>query len=145
MRKKLSAGDIVDARCTRCRTVTNHTIVAMVEERPVRVQCNTCNGVHNYHSPAAAERPSRTAAERVAASPRKSRSSAQAAAQEEWEAASRGADPSSVARYEMGRGYKVNELIQHPVFGLGLVKTTIKPNKMEVLFEGGVKLLRCTL
>jgi hypothetical protein len=144
MKKKLSAGDIIDARCTRCRTVTNHTIVAMVEDRPVRVQCNTCDGIHNYHSPAA-ERPVRVVAEKAAPAPRKTRASAQSAAQEEWEAASRGADPSSVPRYEMGRGYKVNELIQHPVFGLGLVKTTIKPNKMEVLFEGGVKLLRCTL
>lgn len=146
MKKKLSAGDIVDARCTRCRTVTNHTIVAMVEDRPVRVQCNTCSGIHNYHSPAvAAERPSRAVAEKGAAAPRKTRASAQSAAQQEWEAASRGANPASVTRYDMGRGYKVNEIIQHPVFGLGLVKTTIKPNKMEVLFEGGVKLLRCTL
>jgi hypothetical protein len=36
-------------------------------------------------------------------------------------------------------------LIQHPSFGLGQVLSTIKPNKMEVRFAGGVKLLRCTL
>ncbi len=146
MKKKQSAGDVVDARCTRCRTVTNHTIVAMVEERVVRVQCNTCNGVHNYYSPAEKRSP------RAAASPKsekapaaRPRVSRQSAAQAEWEELSRNADTSAAIRYEMGRGFKVDDLVQHPVFGLGIVKTTTKPNKMEVLFEGGVKLLRCTL
>ena len=40
--KKLSAGDNIEARCTRCRTVLNHTIVAMVGEKVVWVECNTC-------------------------------------------------------------------------------------------------------
>ncbi|MEJ2201943.1 MAG: hypothetical protein P8X63_13165 [Desulfuromonadaceae bacterium] len=51
--KKLSAGDYIDSRCTRCRVITNHTIVAMVADRVVRVQCNTCGGMHNYHAPKA--------------------------------------------------------------------------------------------
>ena len=51
----LSAGDIIEARCTKCREVLNHRIVAMVEGKVVRVECNTCNGVHNYHAPPAAK------------------------------------------------------------------------------------------
>ena len=145
MKKKLAAGDIVDSRCTRCRTVTNHTIVAMVEDRVARVQCNTCDGVHNYHPPTPVERTPRVAAEKAPAAPRRTRAAIQAAEQEEWEAASRGADPAKIVRYDMGRGFSVNQIIQHPVFGLGLVKTVTKPNKMEVLFESGMKLLRCSL
>ncbi len=53
--KKLSAGDIIEARCTKCREVLNHRIVAMVEGKVVRVECNTCNGVHNYHAPPSAK------------------------------------------------------------------------------------------
>ena len=49
MSRKLSAGDTIEARCTRCRAVLNHTIVAMVAEKVVRVECNTCRGMHNYH------------------------------------------------------------------------------------------------
>jgi hypothetical protein len=144
MKKNLSAGDVVEARCTRCRTVTNHTIVAMVEDKVARVQCNTCNGVHNYYSPAE-KRPTRIASQKDAGAPKRPRAGRQSAAQAEWEELSRSADLSAALRYEMGRGYRVNDLVQHPVFGLGVVKTTTKPNKMEVLFEGGVKLLRCTL
>ncbi len=35
--------------------------------------------------------------------------------------------------------------IQHPSFGLGLVLNCIRPNKMEVQFQSGIKLLRCKL
>ncbi len=144
MKKNLSAGDVLDARCTRCRVVTNHTIIAMVEDKVVRVQCNTCNGVHNYYAPVE-KRPARTAVQKEAGAPKRARVGRQSAAQAEWEELSRSVDPGAAIRYEMGRGYRVDDLVQHPVFGLGIVKTTTRPNKMEVLFEGGVKLLRCTL
>jgi hypothetical protein len=39
----------------------------------------------------------------------------------------------------------VEDLIQHPSFGLGCVINTIKPNKMEVSFRSGIKLLRCSV
>jgi hypothetical protein len=32
--------------------------------------------------------------------------------------------------------------VKHPVFGLGVVKSVV-PNKIEVLFQEGKKLLRC--
>jgi hypothetical protein len=45
--------------------------------------------------------------------------------------------------YDMAGKFRVNDLVDHTVFGLGIVKSLIKPGKMEVLFEGGKKLLRC--
>ena len=50
--KQLSAGDYIASRCSKCKDTTNHTIVAMVEGKVVRVQCNICNSVHNHRSPA---------------------------------------------------------------------------------------------
>ena len=41
MSKQLTAGDFIEARCTRCKAVTNHTIIALVGTVPVRVRCNT--------------------------------------------------------------------------------------------------------
>ena len=38
-----------------------------------------------------------------------------------------------------------NALVLHPTFGLGVVAKTIRPDKMEVVFEAGVKLLRCVV
>jgi hypothetical protein len=44
----------------------------------------------------------------------------------------------------MNGKYAANDTIEHPVFGFGVVKLTIRPNKMEVLFQEGKKLLRCS-
>lgn len=146
--KNLSAGDFVDARCTRCRVVTNHTIVAMVEDRVARVQCNTCNGVHNYRPPK--PRPASTTAARsaktagAAKSPRKAKAAVDLD-HEEWLTRCRNADPTQAAPYQMAGRYRVDDLVAHPVFGLGIVRSLSKPNKMEVLFEEGRKLLRCSL
>ena len=39
--KTLSAGDQVESRCTKCRKVTNHIVIAMTGDTPSKVQCNT--------------------------------------------------------------------------------------------------------
>ena len=148
--KTKNAGDTVDARCTRCRLVTNHTIIAMVGTEIVRVQCNTCGGTHNYHPPKAA--PARSASAAAAARPaaKAPASSRKARAEEtadlqEWVARCRREDGIQSRPYDIDGAFRAEEVIAHPTFGLGIVKTILPPNKMEVLFEGGRKLLRCRL
>lgn len=145
--KKLSAGDYIDSRCTRCRVVTNHTIVAMVGDQVVRVQCNTCGGTHNYHAPKAEKKPRTTTARAAKApGPRKqtkaSLSKAVMLDQAQWQEASLAADPASAVPYRMDGSYQVNDWISHPAFGYGLV-LAVMGNKVEILFQDGKKLLRC--
>ncbi len=142
--RKLSAGDTIEARCTRCRAVLNHTIVAMVEERVVRVECNTCRGVHNYYQEKASKSPvAATAVRKKAATPRAARKEPGAADREEWESLRPTMDKERALAYDMSGKYRVNSLVDHAVFGLGVVKRVIRPDKMEVLFQVGKKLLRC--
>lgn len=141
--KKLSAGDVIEAQCTRCRALMNHTIVAMVGERVVRVQCNTCDGVHNYKE----AKPARVSAERStnpkqAAAPRASRKDPGAADRAEWIALRPGMQRERAKAYAMNGIYKVKDLVEHPLFGLGVVQRVVA-NKVEILFEQGRKLLRC--
>ncbi|MDD2364968.1 MAG: hypothetical protein PHN84_02270 [Desulfuromonadaceae bacterium] len=147
--KKLSAGDIIEARCTKCREVLNHRIVAMVEEKVVRVECNTCNGVHNYHAPpiqkadktvkvTSAGKP-----KKAPAVPRVSKKDPAESDREEWASLSPTFDAEKAAKYDMNGRYNVKRLVQHPVFGIGIVKALIVPNKMQILFKDGIKLLRC--
>jgi hypothetical protein len=42
----------------------------------------------------------------------------------------------------MTGSYKVKDLVEHPLFGLGVVQRVVA-NKVEILFEQGRKLLRC--
>lgn len=145
--RKLSAGDIIEARCTRCRDILNHRIVAMVEEKVVRVECNTCGGVHNYYPPPSsktAKTPgSGTAAGKTPAAARALRKDPAQADRDEWASLRPTMHLDRAIAYSMTTRYKINDLLDHPAFGFGVVKLLVAPNKMQVLFEDGIKLLRC--
>lgn len=145
--RKLSAGDTIDSHCTKCRAVYNHTIVAMVGERVVRVQCNTCGGIHNFR---AAEEPkpvrvtaSGAATRKTEPSQRKPKADPGALDREEWESLAPSFAAQQAVPYDMNGQFRANDLVKHPTFGVGIVKVIAGPQKMEVLFQTGKKLLRC--
>ena len=41
-------GDVLDDYCTRCRLLTNHSVVAIVEDMVKKVRCRTCSHEHDY-------------------------------------------------------------------------------------------------
>ena len=139
--KRLSAGDIIEARCTKCREIMNHTIVAMVGERVVRVECNTCHGTHNYHGKPEAKAPAAASARKTPAAPRAPRKDPGAADREEWASLRPTMAEERALPYEMTGKYRTKSLVSHPIFGLGVVQL-VMPNKIEVLFRDGKKLLR---
>lgn len=142
--RKLSAGDIIEANCTRCKSTLNHTIVAMVGERVVKVECNTCHGVHNYRGPVEKkEKVGSQATPKKPSVPRQLKKDPGLAAIEEWEALKLALNADQAIPYDMNRKFRSNEIINHATFGLGVVKSLIPPNKMEVLFQMGKKMLRC--
>ena len=46
--RRLRLGDILDDYCPRERRVTNHAIVAMIEEDVKQTRCTTCDAEHAY-------------------------------------------------------------------------------------------------
>ena len=46
--RRLRLGDILDDYCPRERRVTNHAVVAMVEENVKQTRCTTCDAEHAY-------------------------------------------------------------------------------------------------
>jgi len=142
--RKLSAGDNVESRCTRCLTVLNHTIVAMVGERVVRVECNTCHSVHNHPREKTAAKPApRTSGMKSTPVSRKSGKDPGSAEREEWESLRGAMEGKPAQAYDMDGKFRANDLVEHAVFGLGIVLRVAGPNKMDVLFQSGKKLLRC--
>lgn len=143
----LSSGDTVEARCTRCKTVLNHTIVALVDGRIVRVVCNTCRGEHNYHPPAAARKSAAAAGTagvaKVAkvAKPRAAKKDPEAADRQEWIELCSDVDAERAIAYAMTGKFRMNALVRHPVFGLGIVRR-VDVGKVEILFQDGKKLLK---
>lgn len=128
----LSVGDPIEGRCTKCRKNTAHIIVTIAEESPGKVQCTVCNREHKYRPPTAARKP----AVRRTVDPKE-------VERQEWQALQPGMNPAKATDYSMNAAYKVNTLINHPKFGLGVVQRVVGPQKVEVLFEDGRKMMRC--
>ena len=60
--RRLRLGDILDDYCPRERRVTNHAVVALVDEDVKQTRCTTCDAEHEYkHGKAPAPRRKRTA------------------------------------------------------------------------------------
>jgi len=128
----LAIGDAVTARCTKCRSNSEHVVLTLAEAAPATVQCRTCNRQHKYRPPSKPKPPVVSQAKQQ-----------QAAERREWEQLRPGMDAASAAAYTMSASYKVNALISHPQFGLGVVQRVAGPQKIEVLFEDGRKMMRC--
>lgn len=45
---ELRLGDDVDDYCIKCKRLTNHTIVSLVEQTPAKVRCRTCYNDHDF-------------------------------------------------------------------------------------------------
>ncbi len=55
----LRLGDEIDDYCSRCRLLSSHAVVSLVNGEPAKVHCRTCFFEHKYrHGKAAEKRPS---------------------------------------------------------------------------------------
>lgn len=48
MAEELRLGDVIDDHCSKCRLVTNHSVVSIVDGEPARTKCRTCDSEHRY-------------------------------------------------------------------------------------------------
>jgi hypothetical protein len=124
-------GGDIDAFCTRCKMELGHTILAMVGHKPVRVRCNTCGGEHNYRGTTAPARKGSW----TPASERTGRPTVTS-----WEALLREKDLSRARRYSTQERFAADDLLEHPVFGIGLVQE-VRGDKISVAFKAEVKTL----
>jgi hypothetical protein len=128
-----AVGEEVVSWCTKCKLELGHTIVAIVDNRPKKVKCNTCNGQHNYYSgpPVPGEKVRRAG---------RKRKTPEDIFNEHLMRLS-GGDVSGARKYRIGESFAVDDLIEHPKFGIGIVMSIVKANKIETLFKEGARLL----
>jgi hypothetical protein len=43
-------GDVIDDFCVKCRRLTNHSIVSLMEGKAAKVRCRTCYSDHDYRN-----------------------------------------------------------------------------------------------
>lgn len=145
---KITAGDEVDSNCLKCKGLTNHTIIALVEDKIAKVQCNVCGARHNYR-PAKAEKnvkmtsvtrkDGKIVSNRTVATPKKTKKEAG------YEKLLAGRNLAEAIPYTMTTTFKQNDLVDHPIYGIGIVTATIQPDKIELTLKEGVKKFICKL
>jgi len=148
--KKLSAGSEIDAWCTRCRMDLGHRIVAMVGTAPKRVICQTCGSEHNFRPAAGSALGGSTVKAAAARAGSRDRASGEGRSKTtgtkrqeqiraEWEA--RLASGAPKRSYLPTERFAVGDLLQHPKFGDGYVRSLISPNKVTIAFSTGERTL----
>jgi hypothetical protein len=111
-------------------------VAAMDGDIVRRVTCSMCHSTHNHRQP-----PGEKAAI-VASSSRASKTSASGGSRRARENAAFTIDSTRpVKSYDMNNNFAAGDVIRHPKFGLGAVETILQPNKIEVRFQEGKKLL----
>jgi hypothetical protein len=129
----VKVGGEVDSFCMKCQLTLAHTVHAVVAGRPVKVECNTCHAVHRYKglgggagARAAGPRGAKPARERPTAV---------------------GFDELLAARKAAPRPYSPkitlapDDVVDHPIFGLGFVTAIRDGGKAEITFRSDVKIL----
>ena len=123
------------AYCTSCKLDLTHVIVALDGEKVKRVLCRTCKKEHAYKAP-----------KEDKASKNKKRTTTKAKKRkisplEEWERAMEQAKDAPIRFYAQNGSFAAGEKVEHNTFGQGLITKLIQPNKMEVIFKEGTKLM----
>jgi hypothetical protein len=132
----VKVGGEVDAFCTKCELTLAHTVHAVVGGQPVKVECNTCHGVHRYRGSIA--RASTSKAAGAARGEKPARAKAEVVGFETLLAAKRTQTPRP---YSPKATFAVDDVVDHPMFGRGFVSAVRDGGKVEITFRSDVKLL----
>jgi hypothetical protein len=134
MIKSYSVGGDIDAWCTKCKLELGHTIVAIVENLPKKVKCNTCNAQHNFRA-----KPVKRSRTKPEGSTRKTRY--KETTYEEYISRLSAGGPANSRKYNTKGNFEKDEIIDHLRFGIGIVLSVIQVNKIKILFKDGPRLL----
>ncbi len=132
-------GGTIDSWCGKCKLILAHTIEAMVGNKPARVHCNTCGAQHTYKPNEPGKTPSRQASPHepdTGSGPAPVRARAS-----RYKTLLKGSDMAAAKSYSPKERYQPGDVLQHPSFGFGVATAVKDGTKIEVLFEGGSKLL----
>ena len=128
---EVEVGGDVDSWCAKCKQMILHTIVAIVDDKPKKVQCNSCKANHVYR----AQQPGTKKAKKTAAGAKTALKAS------DYERLMEGRDRTSSRRYSTKSQFQKSELITHPKFGLGIATALKDTTKVEILFPDGPRVL----
>jgi hypothetical protein len=139
-----SVGENIGAYCLKCKLVLSHLILFKVDDVVNRVKCKTCGAEHKYRGTMPAVK--KSAAIRAPGAFRAKKTvSAKATVNDaplQWGLKISNMAPATPLKsYSIKETYKVNDVINHPLFGVGFVEKTASDKSIFMLFNDSVKLM----
>lgn len=125
--------------CPRCKRETDNTITGFIGQKIRRVRCEVCKSEYNYHRILAMKK--RVEEGSDSGSSESSVSVSQQNYYRIWEDLMLGRDPATARAYNIKDKYFENDLINHTIFGIGVVRSVKEDYKIEVVFKNGIKIL----
>ena len=134
---KNKPGGTIDSWCGKCKMILAHTIEAMVGTKPARVHCNTCSAQHTYKAYKPGESPAARKREASAGTP----GVPKVRASRYQSLLKKNQGTANAKIYSIKDRYAPGDVLDHPSFGCGVATAVKDGTKIEVLFEGGSKVL----
>jgi hypothetical protein len=139
----LFVGDNIDSYCLKCKLVLTHVIMFKVDGVVNRVKCKTCGAEHKYRGTTMPGAKKIAAARTPGAARVKKTAAAKVTVNDaplQWDLRSRNMPPETTIRdYSVKDAFKVNNVINHPIFGIGFVEKVTSDKSISVLFHDAVR------
>jgi hypothetical protein len=145
--EKYEIGRGIEAYCTKCNDDTAHVITAMEGRNITKVMCQVCYSYHKFKPPRDQEndKPAVTKKSKVTSksgkTPKKRVRRVTIRKSDSWSDALEKADTGEAVDYYFAGSYENGNVLNHKKFGLGVVRKVLSEQKIEVLFESGMKTL----
>ena len=142
--ERYEVGRDVLSMCTKCKMELGHVIIAMIDDQPKKVKCNTCGSEHIYRPTTPAKAKKTTAKKKAvkltaeAAEDKAQKTAALLKAM--WESEVLPNKDKAVA-YEFQNIYQKGDIVIHGKFGHGKVVEVPTTKEIRVLFPDGIKRL----
>ncbi len=125
-------------RCSKCGLDRYHKVVTHTNETTVRLKCEVCGKTGNHNLEV--KKSTSTAKSKGPKESKKTISAKAAAHAAEFEVFKNANNADGALTYSMKVTFKESQVVQHPKFGLGLVRS-VQGDKIEVFFEDEVRFL----
>lgn len=166
MTDAISPGDHIESRCTRCHDITGHVVIVLIDNEISKVECRACGSIHKYYPLKTSNKKRKDtngyfvrSKEHGITTGDTIQTSSQGLPAKKTQSKSRKSIEGNIRRwqeainssfgmpklYSMMSQFDLGDIIEHPKFGKGIVQELVPPDKIQVLFEDGFKLLKSVL
>lgn len=126
--------------CKKCGAERYHVVLAHTSSTSAKVECEICHSKKTYKISSMLKKATAGGAKTPRAPSARSASARQAAHESEYQSLLQSTQMGEVTPYNMKLKFGSNQKMQHPKFGLGVVKLALA-DKIEVIFQDEVRSL----